>query len=435
MKPKAKHKKALLSIAISMIVLSANYLVGNTSIPVPDEMRVLRYCDRTKAFLGFHQDSVPNEVLLIDVYYDKQLIDYSEPEYGKPMGKYVITDRQKLLDFLTMAQKAHSYKYIFLDVFFEEGMTTEQDSVLFATIASMDNIIIPCHEGKTLQDPILYQKAANSDYTVIWDDTDFARFQFIHQGVKSAPLRMYEDIKHKTITKHGALFTSNGWLCRNGVSLKMPITVTGNSKKEGEWKNYDVCNLGTDILSSDAQAPIAEQIRNKIVVIGDFENDKHDTYVGPQPGSVICLNAYYALLRGDHMISGWTMLFFATMAVLYYFLALSYLEGKALQFYVKNAWLKIAFSLLNTGFILWAIAFAVYIIFDIVYCVWIPIGLFSFLDFCISIYYSRHDIKDAFKNIKKKCIEKFKQIKNRFKHEKAGSNNSSALTATSNVQG
>ena len=42
MKLKAKHKKTLLSIIISMIVLSANYVVGNTSIPVPDEMRVLR---------------------------------------------------------------------------------------------------------------------------------------------------------------------------------------------------------------------------------------------------------------------------------------------------------------------------------------------------------------------------------------------------------
>lgn len=434
MKLKAKHKKTLLSIIISMMVLSANYVVGNTSIPVPDEMRVLRYCDRAKAFLGLHQDSIPHEVMLIDVYYDKQLIDYAEPKYGKPMGKYVITDRKKLLDFLSIAKKANSHKYIFLDVIFEEGMTTEQDSALFATIASMDNIVIPCHENKPLQDSILYTKAANSDYTVTWEDNDFARFQFIHQGVKSAPLRIYEDLEHKTITQHGLLFTSNGWLCRNGVSLKLPITITGNSKKEGVWKHYDVCNLGTDILSSDVQIPIAEQIRNKIVVIGDFENDKHDTYAGTQPGSVICLNAYYALLRGDHMLSGWTLLFYGVIAALYYFLTLSYLERKTLQSYVKNAWLKVAFSLLNISFIFWAIAFAVYILFDIVYCVWVPIGIFSLLDFCISIYYSRQDIKDTFRSIKKECIEKYKQILNRFKHEKAGDNDSSALATTSNRQ-
>ena len=245
---------------------------------------------------------------------------------------------------------------------------------------------------------------------------------------------IYEDLEHKTITQHGLLFTSNGWVCRNGVSLKLPITITGNSKKEGVWKHYDVCNLGTDILSSDVQIPIAEQIRNKIVVIGDFENDKHDTYAGTQPGSVICLNAYYALLRGDHMLSGWTLLFYGVIAALYYFLTLSYLERKTLQSYVKNAWLKVAFSLLNISFIFWAIAFAVYILFDIVYCVWVPIGIFSLLDFCISIYYSRQDIKDTFRSIKKECIEKYKQILNRFKHEKAGDNDSSALATTSNRQ-
>ena len=428
MKLKTKHKKGLLSIVISMIVLSANYVVGNTSIPVPDEMRVLRYCDRTKAFFGLHQDSVPNDVLLIDVFYDKQLVDYVTPDFNMPKGKYVITDRQKLLDFLTIAKKANNYKYIFLDVIFEEGMTTEQDSALFATIASMDNIIIPCHENKTLQDTVLYTKAANSDYTVTWEDTDFARFQFIHQKVKSAPLRMYEDIKHKTITQRGFLFFCNGLLCRNGVTLKLPITISGNNKRNGGWEHYNVCNLGTDILSSDAHVPVANQIRDKIIVIGDFKNDIHDTYAGPQPGYVICLNAYYELLHGDHMISGFTLLLYVMMAVGYYFLSLSYLEGRTLQSYIKNAWLKVAGSFLSINVIFWTIAFAVYILFDVVYSVWIPIGIFSILDFLISLYHSRHDFMDLYKKIE----EKFKRLKNRYKHEKTDAYNASTLSATSN---
>ena len=40
-------------------------------------------------------------------------------------------------------------------------------------------------------------------------------------------------------------------------------------------------------------------------MIGDFENDLHDTYYGTIPGAVILLNAYFSILNGWHLVHWW----------------------------------------------------------------------------------------------------------------------------------
>ena len=69
------------------------------------------------------------------------LVEYEED--GMPVGNMVITDREKLLKLLTIAKAANNYRYIFMDVNFEEGINSPSDSALFQTIKSMDRIVIP----------------------------------------------------------------------------------------------------------------------------------------------------------------------------------------------------------------------------------------------------------------------------------------------------
>lgn len=380
--------KTAWAIAISLGISVCNYLVCNTSIPLPDEMTILKKWDELKAVSGWKRDSVPDEVMLINVAYDKQLIDYSENEI--PLGQTVITDRRKILKFLSFAKKADNYKYIFLDVFFEKGYISEADSELFKTISEMDRIVIPVHEGKELQDNRLYEKAANSDYTVTLDETTFSRFQFIHQGVKSVPLKMYEDITGATISQFGPLYFSNGWFCRNGITLKMPIRISDRNFIDEAKSSYNVYMLGTDVLDMDSVVPVANQINNKIVIIGDFLNDLHDTYTGKQPGSLICLNAYYSLIRGDHSLwgnCGLSFLFYLMMAFLYFILAIFFLNGMSFSSLIHNAWMKVVASVFSVTIIFWIIATIVYISpLGIIYNVWVPSGAFSILDFILSTY-------------------------------------------------
>lgn len=388
-------KKILFSIGISLFVLLANYIIGNTSFPLPNEMEVLKGWDKFQKWIGKDRDSIPNEVLLVNVAFDKQLVDYNED--GMPVGQYAITDRQKLLDFLTIAQQSDSYKYIFLDVIFEQGIESPYDSALFRKIASMPRIVIPVHEDTPLQDSILYVKAANADYTVTCEETNFARFQFIHNGIKSMPLRMYEDISDNSISKWGILYFSHHWLCRNGITLKMPIKMSNLTEETGDMKKCNVLNLGVDLLAMDTIAPIADEIKDKIVIIGNYKDDVHDTYVGLQSGSIICLNAYYALERGDHLIWGnyGVLFFFFLMAIVYFFISIAYLNGFSLSAKTDNPWIKLLLSLVSINVVFWTIAILAYISpLDIVYNVWLPIIVFTLLDFIINIYSSYKEQKD-----------------------------------------
>ena len=388
MERKFTKSKVLCAIVISLTVLFANYFAGNTSIPLPDEMSILKKWDKVKLFTGTHTDTIPDDVMLVNVGYDKMLVDYYSIN-NMLEGQLAITDRKKLLDFLTIAKEADNYKYIFLDVLFEKGLKSNYDSLLFNTISGMDRIVIPVHEGVELQDSSLYAKAANSDYTTTWEETDFARYQFIHQGVKSAPLRMYEDMNKGDIVQKGLFFfSSDGMLCRNGVTLKMPVTISEKTGVEEERERYMVYNLGADLLSIDSISPIADELDGKIVIIGDFVNDIHVTYAGKQPGSVICLNAYYSLVRGDHIIFGnriTTFIFYLFVALLYFGLSIIYFNGLSVAAFFDNAWIKVACSIVSVSILFWLIAAIAYIAFDIVYNIWIPAGIFSMLDFIVSI--------------------------------------------------
>ncbi len=395
LKKQVTKKQVAGAALVSFMIMLISYVICNTSIPLPDEMSVLQSWDNFKSINGLNKDSIPNDVLLVNVTYDKQLVDYKID--GFPVGVYTITDRKKLFDFLRIAKSANNYKYIMLDVIFEKGIESPYDSALFAQIASMERIVIPVHKDAPLQDTILYSKAANADYTVTWKDTNFARFKYLWNDLPSLPLKMYQDIDSKTISKHGFLYCSNNWLCKNGITLQFPIRVYRDTKTEGDKIRYNVVQLGADLLANDTIAPVANDIKDKIVVVGDFYTDVHDTYIGPQPGSIICLNAYYALKRGDHIIFGrygLRLLFYVLVFIVYFIMALTYLSGFSLSSLVEKPVLKAVISFGSIGLLYWGIAIIGFLFFDTIYNLWFPILAFSVLSFGIYIHSLIKELKN-----------------------------------------
>ena len=156
-----RRRLVTLSVLTSTVIIIFTYVMGNSGYPLPGETGALKQITDYKKFLGMQIGNVPDSILFINVHYDKMLIPYEENEV--PVGNMVITDREKLLQFLTKAKEANNYRYNFMDVFFEEGMETEYDSALFSTIKSMDRLVIPKHKGSNMVDSTLYQKASNAD--------------------------------------------------------------------------------------------------------------------------------------------------------------------------------------------------------------------------------------------------------------------------------
>lgn len=180
------------------------------------------------------------------------------------------------------------------------------------------------------------------------------------------------------------LYTCDGRLCSNALTLKLPVRISGAYIDKYGVRERSYINLGADVLAVDSIMPVSEQIKDKIVVIGDFYSDVHRTYVGKQPGSVICMNAYYALLRGEHYISIPFQIF---LFFVYAFLTIMVLNGWSVEALFKNPWLQVLASFFTLSLVFTTIAMVVYITpSGIVYNPVMPTTVFTFFGLGVSIY-------------------------------------------------
>ena len=380
-----RHFKVKLvgAFVLAVGIIAASYFIGNSDMPMPDEMKVLSTFDRFMKFSGQYEDNLPDSILLVNVCYDKQLVDYAVHDI--PVGQFVITDREKLLQFLTAAAEADNYRYIMMDVFFEHNIESPQDSALFATIRRMNRIVVANHVDSHLSDSLLKSKSAYADYTVTWKVSKFSHFQFLREGNEpTMPLRIYEDLTGKTIRKWGPFYFSDGRLCKNAVTLNLPIRVLEDYNLEAPnllEKQYEF--LGADILAHDSIYPISMQLQDKIVIVGDFMTDVHETYLGPQPGSLICLNAYHALQEGDHYFQwGWALLQFVIYYIVCYFLMSRLTFVKMMPTVI----LRMLFLLFGIPSILLVIALIAYVTTGYVYNMYIPTFLYWLYHFINNLY-------------------------------------------------
>ena len=366
-----------LSVLTSTIIIIFTYVMGNSGYPLPGETGALKQITDYKKFLGMQIGNVPDSILFINVCYDKALVPYEENEV--PVGNTIITDREKLLQFLTKAKEANNYRYIFMDVFFEEGMETEYDSALFNTIISMDRIVIPKHKGVNMCDSILYQKASNADYATTWQALTFSRYQYIHDEDESVALKIYQDRFGSDIKKHwgGLWYTDNGRLCQNSATLLLPIRIMGSLlDEEGQVRERNYIYLSADLLDLDEVMPVSEQIDDKLIVIGDFKSDVHSTFLGMQPGSSILFNGYIALSQGAHLVN-W--LYMGILFVIYIIIGLFYLSGHSFSSMCANPWLSILLSFLSTATVFLIIAL-IASWYDIAFNMWVPTTVYSLYD-------------------------------------------------------
>lgn len=378
---RSNRKTLRVSILVSLAITLFSYFVGNSIHPMAGEYAAQKQISDFKKFLGVQMGHVPDSILFVNVCYDKELVPYEEE--GMPVGTTAITNREKLLQLLTIAKKANNYRYIFLDVIFEDGTVTPSDSALFHTIASMDRIVIPEHKGTKLADKMLYTKSANADYSTTWKQLTFAHYQFLHDdSIPSVALRMYADRNHlegNAITPHwgGLWYTDRGRLCHNGATLFMNVVVNGSLlDEEGHVRERNYIYLGADLLDMNEVVPVEDQIKDKVLVIGDFNTDMHTTYVGPQPGSAACLNAYIMLMQDKHIVN-WLTIFL--LFIVYTTVGTFYLRGTSFQTLFANPWLGVIMSFLSTATLFLVIAIIAFW-HDVAYNMWVPTTIYSLID-------------------------------------------------------
>lgn len=320
------HKRiAIIVSLISAIILSLfSYILNNQAVFTGEDLNQFTWMQMLKHKLGIEEQIPKDNVLFVNVAYDKQLIDFND-EYNITVGNTDITDREKLLRFLRILNKTKQYAYIFLDIRFEKGYNVpETDSLLFSEIAAMKNIVVANHSDMEIADSSLLIKSAINDYDVTVFSTNFVRYLFTYNNKMSMPLYAYKELTGNSINKCGFVYTCNGRLCYNSLFIDFPIENFGEFNDDNRKLCY---NLGSDLLDCYTEQDIATLTKGKYIVIGNLIDDLPDTYSGAKPGSVITYYAFLALMDGKHFVK---MCLVVLMAVVYFLISIMQFSHRSL---------------------------------------------------------------------------------------------------------
>ncbi|MDR1810379.1 MAG: CHASE2 domain-containing protein [Prevotella sp.] len=297
-----KNKKKLLFSAIhALLLLIACYGLWNSPYTFSSESDFIKLFNITQN-VSAGNNSLPDSLLLVNVSYDRQLIDCSD-EWGVAVGNTDITDRQKLLELFGYLAQDSSYRYIVCDVFFDASLTTEYDDSLFTLMAQMPRLVVPMHtDGKPLPSQ-LANKAAYANYKTNFVEDNFLKFQYLQDGKASIPLFIWKDLTSNSITSHGFWYAINGNLATNSIVLDFQTQMQNSYHEDG---SKDYLNLGVELLEILREENTKDYFQDKIVLIGDLtERDIHSTIAGTMPGVLINYNAYLMLCQNKLVLSGW----------------------------------------------------------------------------------------------------------------------------------
>lgn len=326
----------ILSFLLTLGLLVFSYWVTNLRYPISGEKLLLAKLETARSYFQEEANRVNDSVLFINVAFDKALYPVKD-EFGIPDGKIQATDREKLLRLLTYLKMNDNYRYILLDIFMGNDIHTEWDKELFATIESMDRIVIPCHSDMPLADMRLMKKAGLADYYLTLSESDFVKYPYLNDSIKSIPIKMYEDITGRKVTKHG-IFYLEGWnLVRKSIVLTFDILANDKYDDDGNIVWY---NLGMELLDDsipEIGARGSKQLwenpdltKNKYIVVGAFNgnDDNHITFQGNMSGAVINFNAFISLLNKHHYVS---FMLIVILFIVFFIMCYITLQGKSFQ--------------------------------------------------------------------------------------------------------
>lgn len=362
-----RHGRAVAAaVAIATVLVAADYLASNFSFPVLDSANTLA----PVAYILPDGDT-DTCFMAANVAYDKELVSVYD-EYGDSIGVTPVTCRATLLRLLRLLADA-DYRYIYIDVRFDDGLATDADSALFATMAAMPRLAYSTHRADDEYTPDVrapQAKAAYADYRHIRTD-GFSCYEFRQDGCESAALRMYRELCGGDVVPCGIGYTDGGRLCFNSRYVPFPAYAAGSYGPDDEVL-YPY--LGGSLFAKYTDDELRHMAAGKIVLIGDFDGDRHQSVVGDLPGPMIAYYAYRLLERGGHRVNRWL---YGAMWLLYAAIAYALLADVKILRFSRHLWLTIILSLAGWGAILMVVQVIVFATCGIAFSVVLPSLTFS----------------------------------------------------------
>lgn len=417
-----KIKQTLfLSLLSSVLLLCTQFVVYNIRIPLNgDETLIVKRISNSKiltdGIFKFDADNIEHDTTccFINTSLDQELIEVKEQistdrKAKRTIGTLPITDRKKLYEYLKHLKDAN-YRYIILDISLDKGIDHEYNDSLVDLISKMDRICIVKSKDKDLLDPKLENKSGFVSYSKTPDVSDFVKFELYHNEngkiEYSLPFKAYCEITGASITPYGFFAIEKGEdrelinRCVYPIFDKKFTPKSKSANKSANYKNsilnHEIYhNLGIlfkDLETNDKRIKTISE--NRIVVIGNFseleKSDRHNTYVGEQPGAYILYSILQNLLNNRHKaLHLWLVL----LIVLLYFL-ISFCIIQRVSIFVPEKIMKheMLFDILGFttfGFLFLSIAIILYLSYQITFLAWIPTLWFTLLSKFSKLYHQK----------------------------------------------
>lgn len=320
---KNKYSTLILSTILSCVLIVLGYFVNNLPIFTGENLDQYFLIQKTSEFLRLSPKYEHTDAFFINVSYDKELVNVNGAGPDGVLGNTSITDRNKLYELLKILKEDSGYKYIVLDIMFDPNEISSADSSLFSLIQSMNNVVIIRDDNIPVPSTTLMDKSALADYFATITATNFVRYQFLDKNEsRYIPLKVYEDLYGDVeFEAHGFKFipfyTSGGKLCYNSCFIAFDSEhFSTYNKVSKDYSSIDYYNLGSDLLNypfmqqeSARKERITTLAKDKYVFVGNFNEDIHDTYMGPRPGSLILYRALKTLEEQKHIVKIWQILY------------------------------------------------------------------------------------------------------------------------------
>lgn len=383
-----------IAAVLAVICVVADYLVSNMSYPIFDSSTQLA----TIGWLRRMADAPRNldaNLLMVNVAYDKAFVPVIDPTFGDTIGVRAITDRAKLLEFLNRIGGA-DYRYLFVDVRFDREDTTPSDSVLFARIVDTPRLSVSTHRHTVdndfeIADSALLASAGYSDYRH-WRFDNFSHYELLQDGHPSVALRMYREINGGDINAHWLGYTSHGRLCYNSIFL--PLTSVhrpaGQTAVDADADVVEMSflNLGADLLERMSADELRALVCDKIIVVGDYENDRHLTYVGEVSGPMLTYYAYRELSAGHHYVP---VAYVLALFILYFIMGLGIMSSRPwYEVMLDNMGIKLrivrfTLSLIGVSLLMTGCMILFYMVWGVSLKVIVPMLVFSLLSVVVGV--------------------------------------------------
>lgn len=305
-------KRWLIALLHGLFLFVASWVWLSSSASYGNEALLIKWASVIKrTVLQIDEDPPAKDFLFINVAHDKELI--ASEEF---LGKEVITDRAQLAAFFDIIKAGNNpHKFILCDVFLKGD--SPNDSVFAGSVKGLKNAVFPVHfsENDSIEKPKFDLSYAIADYKTTGNA--FLKFNLVQQKkILSVPAFMHNTLESRIITSGKWVNTENGRPIFNNIVIDFPI----RSYEVIEEKEYPVVNL-SELIVLPPEVVINEYLRNRIILIADFENDVHNTIYGKTPGTFILLNTYLTLKSGNHIVSGWwVVMMILSYTVISYFL-------------------------------------------------------------------------------------------------------------------